>query len=764
MPVGSPTSVLLLVEGRIQGVGFRPFVWRLARDHRLAGWVRNDGARVLIRLEGAQQEIDAFSRQLVDRSPPLARPQLTSIEQLGWEGYTDFSIGPSLGGETTTASIPPDHFACPECLAELRDPSVRRYRYPFINCTQCGPRYTIIDSLPYDRPNTAMAPFRMCVACQAEYDRPEDRRYHAQPLACAECGPKLQFVTNDALLSDGSLDGEAALDAAISCLRQGLIVAVKGIGGFHLLCDAKSEATVQRLRQRKRRPQKPLAVMVKESGPDGLEYARSVARLSEAEAEALVDPVRPVIIARKGQEVLAPSIAPGLGEIGLLLPYSPLHALLLDEFGGPLVATSGNCSGDPVEIDEGSAIERLGDVADAFLIHNRPIRRPADDAVCREIAGQVRPLRLGRGNAPLQLGLPARLERPLLAVGGHMKSTIALAWADRAVVSPHIGDLGSPRSQSLFVDVVQGAQKLFGIRAQAVVCDLHPDYSSTRWARRSGLPVIAVQHHRAHASALAGEHARASDMLVFTWDGFGIGDDHTLWGGEAFFGTPGHWRRVASFRPFRLPGGERAARESWRCALGLCWEAGMDWGDASAESRLLRRAWEANINCPATTSVGRLFDAAAALLGFAGRASYEAQAAMWLEAQASDAEATPMPLRTEAGLTIADWEPLMRSLADASLSVGERSAIFHESLASTLLDQATLVRATTSIHTVGLVGGVFQNRRLTERAVHLLTAAGFEVLLPTVAPMNDAGLSYGQIVEAAALQATAPPRQSAHGR
>ncbi|KAF0102072.1 MAG: carbamoyltransferase HypF [Reyranella sp.] len=754
MTVGSLASVLLLVEGRVQGVGFRPFVWRLARDHHLAGWVRNEGARVLIRLEGAEDAIDAFSGKLIERAPAFARPRLVTRKRLDWAALAGFSIDTSAQGEMAMASIPPDYPACPACLMELRDPSDRRYRYPFINCTQCGPRYTIIDVLPYDRPNTAMAAFSMCAACQSEYERPDDRRYHAQPLACTDCGPRLQFVVpGDPKMSPGQSTGEQALRAVIAHLRQGRVVAVKGIGGFHLFCDARSEAAVRHLRRRKQRPDKPLAVMVRERGADGLAEARAIARLTDEEAVALLDPVRPVVIAAKRPQALASSIAPGLREIGLLLPYSPLHALLLDGFGGPVVATSGNRSGDPVEIDESAAVERLKDVADAFLIHNRPIRRPADDPVCRRIAGHVRPLRLGRGNAPLQLHLPVALDRPLLAVGGQKKNTVALAWANRAVVSPHIGDLGSLRTQSLFVDTVLDLQTLFGVQPQAIVCDQHPDYSSTRWARRSGLPLIAVQHHRAHASALAGEHKQSSGMLVFTWDGVGKGDDDTLWGGEAFLGGPGHWRRVASLRPFRLPGGERAAREPWRCALGLCWEAGLDSDDVAVETRLLRRAWESNINCPVTTSVGRLFDAVAAMLGFAGRATYEAQAAIWLETEANLGDATRIALQTPASLTIADWEPLIGIVADASRSVGERSAIFHEWLAETIRDQAVLIRRTTPICKVGLVGGVFQNKRLTERAAHLLTEADFEVLLPSAVPMNDAGLSYGQIIEAAALLA-----------
>lgn len=752
-------SALLVVEGRVQGVGFRPFVGRLARAHGLKGWVRNDGGRVTIRVEGQEAEVASFSAGLVRRSPPLAHPQLVDCRAVIWEGFADFAILPSVEGDRAAAVIPPDHYACPDCLTEMRDPSARRHRYAFINCTQCGPRYTIIDRLPYDRPNTAMAGFRLCAACLAEYNDPDDRRYHAQPLACPECGPQLELrdslsgvsAQSTSSLSSPSLKGEAALAMAVKYLRDGGVIGVKGIGGFHLLCDAKSDTAVQNLRLRKKRPDKPLAVMVRALGADGLAEVRKFSQPTVQAERALIDPVRPIVLVEKlDDDGLAAGIAPNLDELGILLPYSPLHTLLLDEFGGPVVATSGNRSGDPVETDEVSALLHLGGIADAFLLHDRPIRRPADDPVFRVISGKARPLRLGRGNSPLQLRLPTPVARPTIAVGGQIKNTVALAWDDHVVISPHIGDLASPSSQRVFARVAADLQELFGVRAEVVACDPHPDFSSARWARRLGLPVVPVQHHSAHASALVGEHGRQSPVLVFAWDGVGLGADGTLWGGEALLGQPGWWRRVGTLRPFRLPGGERAAREPWRSALGLCWEVGTHWAQAPADTAMLRHAWERGLNAPITSSVGRLFDAGAALLGLAERVTFEGQGPMLLEATATQGEAIELPLCERDEMVVADWAPLLARLLDRSLEIGERAATFHESLAGVVRDQAVVIRQKTGVATVGLTGGVFQNKRLTERSASLLFDAGFDVLLSQTVPMNDGGLSYGQLVEVAA--------------
>jgi hydrogenase maturation protein HypF len=477
-------------------------------------------------------------------------------------------------------------------------------------------------------------------------------------------------------------------------------------------------------------------------------------KLSPLEALVLSDSVRPIVIAARREPAgLAKAVAPDLRELGLMLPYSPLHHLLLNDFGAALVATSGNLSGEPVLTDLEETVARLGSVADGFLHHDRPITRPADDPVIRIVAHSARPIRLGRGSAPLETTLPVSLPAPVLAVGAYLKTTIALGWEDRAVVSPHIGDLTSPRGQKVFAQVIEDLQQLYGVRAQSIVHDAHPGFPSTRWARGSGLPTRPVWHHSAHASAVAGEYPSRCELLCFTWDGVGLGPDSTLWGGEGLLGRPGAWRRVASFRPFRLPGGERAAREPWRTALALSWECGQPWAQGEhLGDPLLRAAWQSGLNAPVTTSVGRLFDAAAALLQLCLRSSYEGEAATRLEAICIEAQApVAMPLELDSrGIWRSDWAPLLTALLDSTRTQAERAATFHASLAQALCEQALAVRRVSGVQRIGLSGGVFQNRLLTELVQVLLTTAGFEVLIPHLLPVNDAAISFGQLVEAAA--------------
>jgi len=738
-----------LLTGRVQGVGFRPFVYRLAAKHGLDGWVRNSLGEVEILAQGNPEALAAFGHSLLHDAPPLARPELkscTAAEPLPERGFV---IRASAATNPAAIHVPPDYFACNDCLRELNDPRDRRYRYPFINCTQCGPRYTLITRLPYDRANTSMAAFPLCPECRQEYENPADRRFHAEPVACPVCGPQLQFYSEDAGIVD---DSQQALRACRAALAAGSIVAVKGIGGYHLMCDARNASAIVRLRTAKPRPHKPLAVMFPWQGRDGLDALRACARLTPGQEQLLRDPMRPIVLVSKhDQGALAEQIAPGLNEIGVFLPYSPLHHLLLADFAGPLVATSANLSGEPVLTDNAEVESRLARVAEAFLHHDRPIVRPADDPVWRVIAGRPQPLRLGRGSTPLELTLPFQLPQPTLAVGGHMKNTVALAWENRIVVSPHIGDLSSARSLHVFEQTIADLQELYGVEAGAIVCDAHPGYASTRWAQRAGLPVTSVLHHHAHAAAVAGEHAPLQCWLVFTWDGVGYGEDGTLWGGEALFGQPGDWRRVASMRPFHLPGGEKAGREPWRSAAALCWEAGVEWSDLPADSALLFSAWQKRLNAPASSAVGRLFDAAAALTGLNLHSSFEGQGPMWLEAAAAgvtaDSATTALPLARQDGIWRSDWAPLLPVLMDPALPVSERAAHFHASLAQALVDQALRAREEHGDFTVGLAGGVFQNRVLTEQALARLTQAGFDARLSLRVPCNDAGISFGQIIE-----------------
>ncbi len=734
------TAQFITIGGRVQGVGFRPFVYRLAQQHNITGWVRNTDGLVEIHAEGGLQHLQHFSAALVSEAPPLSAPGPLTIAVCEPENTKSFAILDSTASGHADIHLPPDGFVCADCLAELHDPANRRHRYPFINCTQCGPRYTLITALPYDRPNTSMLDFPLCADCQREYENPLDRRFHAEPIACPVCGPHLQFVSGE----EQQNGDEAALAAAIAALRAGKVVAVKGVGGYHLLCDACNDMAVATLRERKPRPTKPLAVMLRD-----LDALRAVVQLAPEQEHFIASSARPIVLlSKRADSALSQLIAPGLAEIGCLLPYSPLHALLLNDLGGPLVATSGNLSGEPVLTDNDEAQMRLGHLADAFLHHNRPIVRPADDPVYRVIAGKPRPLRLGRGIAPLEQELPRALPQPVLALGSHMKNTLCLAWGTRAVISPHIGELDSLRSLDTLAQVAADLQALYQVSATRLLLDRHPGYGYRRYARDSALPLTEIWHHHAHASALAWEFPDVSEWIVFAWDGVGLGEDHSLWGGEALTGAPGRWQHAASLRPFHLPGGDKAGREPWRAAAALLWETGQP---APFAPEPLHQAWSHRLNSPASSAVGRLFDAAAALCGVCTHASFEGEGPMRLETIAaahSNGHAVPLPLGRDAlGVWRSDWAPLLPMLTDPTRSVADRAASFHLSLAQVLVDQARQLQARTGFQTVGLSGGVFQNRLLAEAAIQKLEAAGFAVRLPQQVPVNDAGLSFGQIIE-----------------
>jgi hydrogenase maturation protein HypF len=737
--------------------------------------VLNGSGKVFIHAEGPENAIDRLEHALVHSAPPLARPVLASSEPAEFGRHDSFEILASDSSTEAEIHVPPDLFTCDDCVAELTGPDERRFGYPFINCTQCGPRYTIITAMPYDRPNTSMAGFPLCKDCRAEYESPLDRRFHAQPLACPVCGPQLEYVPQ------GRGDPIAQ---TIKALDQGKVVAIKGVGGYHLVCDAANDEAVAALRQRKHRPDKPLAVMFPLRGEDGLDAVRDCLQLDELTAEAIRDPARPIVLARKrANYFLSERLAPGLGELGVFLPYSPLHHQLLAAYGKPIVATSGNISGEPVITDNQEAQARLAGVADAFLHHNRPIVRPADDPVIRPMADEARLIRPGRGIAPLERELPEKLPQAILATGGHMKNTVALAWADRVVVSPHVGELDTPRSNDVFRQVINDIQSLYDVNSQVIACDLHPGYASSRWADQQDLPVIRVQHHAAHASSLAGEHPDIDNWLVFTWDGVGYGSDGTLWGGEALAGRPGEWDRVASFRSFKLVGGDKAGREPWRSAAALLWEesgskkgSGSLSGEFSPESEpdpffstdfaLAHQAWKRNINTFETSAAGRLFDAAAALVLGRHIASFEGQGPMELEHIAvGGCEAVPLPLaRDDDGVLRSDWAPLLDLLSDQALPPAQRAGIFHETMAQVLIDQALEIRKEQSFDAIGLSGGVFQNRRLTESVLEKAGEQGIEVRLHRDIPANDGGLCFGQVIEAAALAGTEEQAGNDNGR
>jgi len=738
------------LTGHVQGVGFRPFVYRLATQHQLTGYVQNRLGEVDIVACGQPDAIKQFHADLIEQAPPLARPRVTHFEQVDPVDFDAFEIIASCNDTNARVFVPADNFMCDDCRAELHNPDDRRYHYPFINCTQCGPRYTLIESLPYDRKKTSMASFDLCDSCRTEYEDPADRRFHAEPVACPDCGPGLDFEKGG--YAEFS-DPDTEINVAVRELQDGNVVAVKGIGGYHLMVDARNAVAIETLRLRKQRPRKPLAVMFPMQGADGLDAVRDAASIDDLEAATLLDPSRPIVLVTKRPELdLAESIAPGLADIGVFLPYSPLHDLLLQKIGGPLVVTSGNVSGEPVITENDEDSSRLTAIADAFLHHDRPIVRPADDSVVRQLAGAMRPLRMGRGAAPVELELPWRLSKPVLAAGGHMKGALALGWDDRVVVSPHIGEMGNARSMDVFEQLAEDLQSLYGVDVEHILCDAHPRYTTHRWARRQELPFTPIFHHAAHASALAGEFIPDEQWLIFAWDCVGLGEDGSMLGGEALFGSPGAWRRFGSWRPFRLPGANLSGRAPWRSAAALFWECGESWLDCPDVDGLAEAAWRSGLNSPYSSAVGRLFDAAAAVVCDIRDVSFEAEGPMRLEALC-ERYRTPieLPLHTDDnGVWRSNWAPLLPLLTDQRLSQQHRAEKFHSSVAHALLAQAIKARETCGAVRVGLTGGVFQNKVLAAETVGLLTMAGFEAHLPHALPCNDAALCFGQIVEFAA--------------
>jgi len=748
----------ITLSGQVQGVGFRPFIYRLATGYHLTGSVKNCVGIVEVYVQGRSQDIEGFIKDIFIRNPPLARPELISDEDVALAEFETFDILDSKDQGEANISVPNDLYLCDDCLAELNDPDDRRYRYPFINCTQCGPRYTLIHHLPYDRANTTMADFTLCRSCQAEYEDPNNRRFHAEPIACPDCGPSLVFHSNSTELNKTVCnDDESALKNTVDAFLQGKVIAVKGIGGYHLMCDATNTEAVTRLRNNKPRPDKPLAIMFPAPAADPCEVAESFVSLTPDDRAFLLQPARPILlVAKKQGSALSEQIAPGLKEVGVMLPYSPLHHLLLNDFGRPLVATSANISGEPVLTDNEQVEKRLAKVADACLHHNRPIQRPADDPVYRTIADKPRPIRTGRGSAPMELILPFELTQPVLAVGAHMKNTVTLAWKNRAIISPHIGEMDTPRSVDVFENTIQDLQDLYGVSAEQLICDAHPGYTTTRWANKQKLPVHYVTHHHAHASASYYECDSAVQadevILAFTWDGVGYGEDGTLWGGETFLGKPGEWLRVASLKPFYLPGADKAGREPWRSAAALCWEVGLPYEQIPVSDPMLKQAWLRKINAPQSSSVGRLFDAVAALTGVRNEASFEGQGPMELEAQCTSLagktkDFIDMDLERSGKLLKINWKLLIAGIIDSTLSVSHRSAVLHNSLAHNILKQAKYFRKEHGVDTVSLCGGVFQNKVLSEQVMLLLSADGFTVCLPEQVPVNDAGISFGQVIE-----------------
>jgi len=748
----------LHIAGTVQGVGFRPFVYGAARARGLTGWVRNAADGVHIEVQGEHRAVHDFLELLQKMPPPAAQIERLDVTDIAPTAETEFQIRKSTEGAAPRPCLPADLATCAACEREILAAGDRRYGYPFTNCTACGPRYTIIESLPYDRPRTSMRGFPLCPRCQAEYEDPRDRRFHAQPVCCPVCGPQLRLLAPDGALL---LEREPAVREAAARLLAGEILALKGLGGFHFLVLATSAAAVMRLRRRKRRPEKPLAVMF-----ESLDAVRSACVLSDVAAALLCSKAAPIVLLphhpNGAAQLAVRVIAPLNPYLGVLLPYTPLHRLLLALLQRPLVCTSGNLSEEPICTDGDEARSRLAKVADVFLDHGRPIVRPVDDSVLRVAAGAPLLLRRARGFAPLPLALPGT-KQCLLALGAHLKSTITLVCGEQAVVSQHLGDLSCAESAALLERTAVDLLGFFAAAPQAVACDLHPDYASTRLAERLAaqwkVPCFPVQHHHAHVAACVAEYRLRGPVLGLVWDGAGLGTDGTLWGSEALVVRGARCERLGHLRAFRLPGGERAQREPRRAALGALFEilgkgAAKELADlfSARELRLLLGMLAQHFAAPLTTSMGRLFDAVAALCGLRAKASFEGQAAMELEFLAERAPlAPPYPIPIAGnGPFVADWEPLLRSVLTDRKSAVKPAAIaarFHEALAQ--LAEELADRA--GIKTVVLTGGCFQNAHLLSRVKARLAARGFAVYVPRRYPPNDGGISLGQAYVAAQL-------------
>ncbi len=748
----------IVIQGAVQGVGFRPFLYRLAEEMQLPGWVSNTPQGIVIEVEGLPHQLEWFVRRIETEKPPHACIQSLRRTDSDPIGLVGFEIRASSGTGSKTALLLPDLATCPECRAELFDPSNRRYLYPFTNCTHCGPRFSIIESLPYDRPNTSMKIFPMCPACREEYENPLNRRFHAQPNACPNCGPQTEYWNAKGEVV--SRIHRAILDAAES-IREGFVVAVKGLGGFHLLADAENPDAVARLRQRKHREEKPFALMF-----PSLETIKAECCVSPLEEELLLSPESPIVLLPRQREcksLLAEKIAPGNPYLGIMLPYTPLHHILLHELNRPLIATSGNRSDEPICIDEREALERLSGIADFFLVHNRPIVRHVDDSIVRVVAEREMILRRARGYAPLPVDLGRRLPS-ILAVGAHLKNTIALSAGSNIFISQHIGDLETEAAYGAFQEVIERFQSVYETRPVCVACDLHPDYLSTQYAQRTGIPIVPIQHHYAHALSCMAENQIEESVLAVSWDGTGLGPDGTIWGGEFLQIDQAGFQRFAHLRTFPLPSGDGAIKQPCRAAAGLLFEC---LGEEAFERlelppfrsispgdiRLLHEMLRKRFNTPRTSSAGRLFDAVASLLDFRQSVSFEGQAAMELEFSLQDeisGDFYPIDIRAaadESSSLVLDWKPMLMAMLDdirQGKPVSSCSIRFHNGLVESIVATAQKIGQPNVL----LTGGCFQNKYLCERTIQRLKEEGFSPYWHRIVPPNDGGISLGQIAAA----------------
>jgi hydrogenase maturation protein HypF len=745
--------VRVRVDGTVQGVGYRPFVYRLAGELGLAGWVLNDERGVLVEAEGASDDVAAFVARLRADAPPLAQVRAVEAEDVPMlDDGSGFEIVASARGGAATAPVTADSATCADCLAELADPDDRRYRYPFLNCTNCGPRFTIVQGIPYDRPATTMAGFVMCEACQAEYEDPLDRRFHAQPNACPACGPQVSLLERDGSV----VDGDDPVRAAVADLLAGRILAIQGLGGYHLACRADSEEAVARLRARKHREDRPFALLVAD-----VAAARTLAEIGAGEEALLCSRERPIVLARRLPDApVAEAVAPRAPELGIMLPYAPLHQLLAEDAGVALVMTSGNVSDEPIAFDDADALERLAPIADRFLVHDRPIATRTDDSVVRVVRERPLLMRRSRGYVPASLDLPVATARHLLGTGAEQKNAFCVAKGDRAWCSHHIGDVKNFETLTSLRDGVAHFETLFEVAPEVVAHDLHPDYLSTRYAQeRKGVELVGVQHHHAHFAATLAEHGETGPAVGAIYDGTGYGADGTIWGGEILVGGQAEFERAGRLAGVWMPGGEGAIREPWRMACS--WLTQMQAPLPAAFEPIAQQRWNMvarmvlkGVGCTSTSSAGRLFDAVAALCGVRLEVSYEGQAAIEFEALADPGAVEPYPFALQPlPPAIMNPKPAILAVLDdlaAGVPVATISARFHAGFAAVTVQACALAAERAGVDLVVLSGGVFQNRLLLELTSAGLEAAGLRVLVPERLPCNDGQIAYGQVAVAAA--------------
>jgi len=735
------------VTGAVQGVGFRPFVYRLATELGLKGFILNNEVGVEIEVEGKKEKLIEFLRRLNEDKPPAARIYSISSRFEDEVGYREFEIKKSKKAGEAQVAVLPDLATCEECLRELFNPSDRRYLYPFINCTNCGPRFTIILSLPYDRKNTTMRKFKMCDECRKEYEEPKNRRFHAQPNACPKCGPWVWLVDRE---GREVAKGEEALERLAQWIEEGKIVAVKGLGGFHLICDATNEEAVKELRRRKRREEKPFAVMFK-----NLEQVKEFAHVSPLEEVALKSVEAPIVIL-KSKGKLAEGVSPDTETVGAFLPYTPLHHILIKKVNRPIVATSCNVTDEPIMKDNSEVVEEVGRLVDGALLHNRDIARRCDDSVVRVIGEKVVPIRRSRGFAPLPILLPFNLKRRVLALGAHMKNTVALGRGRMVFLSQHIGDIDNFKAEEFLKETVADLTRLLEVEPDVVVTDRHPGYFTTKWGKEAfGEKLIQVYHHHAHAVALMAESGLEpeAEILALTFDGTGYGEDGTIWGGELLLAKYTEFKRLGTLLQFNLPGGERAVKEPYRVAVSLLKGAELEPQEVlkvePKKVKIVEGALSRGINSPKTSSMGRLFDGICAILGIREVVSYQAQGAILLEEEASKwkGRVEPLPVVVEGG--VIDWREMVREVVRRVKSnepIQKIAAAFHRWVAESSVKLVEEAAERTGITTVGLTGGVFQNRVLTQQLEGELQKRGFKVLTHQVVPPNDGALSLGQAV------------------